>query len=424
MASSGAGTWDPLSEEELKFCWQCIVQHGQLTVPNLQKFMLMVTGEEMTFVQARDLLGYLDASGDGRVGMEEFRHFMSASELQRTTPKQFMWSPTKLFREEHGLASPKAKQAAAAAEAPPAVTNTRRSIAEVDEVELGLLNLGEKDPAQQEEEKKGPPMEPVQEKAKSTSRPGTQSDRGSSRAGQKPGAKGKAAAKPKAGGRNSADGGNVKPSVQESSIAKRRISLAKEEDGAVDELMGVSTTSHASGDPTHSGANHSHKPQNRPGKDEKSLLKIEECLTRYEAKTWAQLHEDQKEIRRKLFQQFAQTNPNELDSTEFHKMLMKLHKLARTAMPGELRAGDTLATLQYVVGRDAEMKQQQSGAGEKEKGEKPAEKGGQEQAADLTDEELKLTYQMWYDLMSGKFRPEVSHQQEPSQKGRKASSSA
>ncbi|CAE8603088.1 unnamed protein product, partial [Polarella glacialis] len=82
MASAKVGSWDTLSEEELKFCWQSIVQLGQLTVENLQKFMLNVTGEELSNIQARDLLGYLDASSDGRVGMEEFRHFMVPNELQ------------------------------------------------------------------------------------------------------------------------------------------------------------------------------------------------------------------------------------------------------------------------------------------------------------------------------------------------------
>ena len=91
--------WDPLSDEELKFCWQCLVDQGQLTTSKLQKFMLEVTGDELTAIQATDLLGYLDATGDGRVGMEEFRHFMSTSELDMTDVQTFLWSPTKSFRE-------------------------------------------------------------------------------------------------------------------------------------------------------------------------------------------------------------------------------------------------------------------------------------------------------------------------------------
>ena len=95
--------WDPLSDEELKFCWQCLVDQGQLTTSKLQKFMLEVTGDELTAIQATDLLGYLDATGDGRVGMEEFRHFMSTSELDMTDVQTFLWSPTKSFRERLGL---------------------------------------------------------------------------------------------------------------------------------------------------------------------------------------------------------------------------------------------------------------------------------------------------------------------------------
>ncbi|CAE8585120.1 unnamed protein product, partial [Polarella glacialis] len=75
-------------------------------VENLQKFMLNVTGEELSNIQARDLLGYLDASSDGRVGMEEFRHFMVPNELQRTDANSFMWHPTKKFRDEQPVSQP------------------------------------------------------------------------------------------------------------------------------------------------------------------------------------------------------------------------------------------------------------------------------------------------------------------------------
>ena len=103
MAAMEKLQWDPLSDEELKFCWQCLVDQGQLTTAKLQKFMLEVTGDELTPLQASDLLGYLDATGDGRVGMEEFRHFMSTTELDMTDPQTFLWSPTKSFRERLGL---------------------------------------------------------------------------------------------------------------------------------------------------------------------------------------------------------------------------------------------------------------------------------------------------------------------------------
>eukprot|EP00913_Durusdinium_trenchii_P002432 g2247.t1 len=57
---------------------------------------------ELTLLQAKDLLGYLDATGDGRVGMEEFRHFMSTSNLDMTDPQTFLWSPTTSFRQRMG----------------------------------------------------------------------------------------------------------------------------------------------------------------------------------------------------------------------------------------------------------------------------------------------------------------------------------
>ena len=37
------------------------------------------------------------------MGMEEFRHFMSTSELDMSDMETFLWSPTKSFRERLGL---------------------------------------------------------------------------------------------------------------------------------------------------------------------------------------------------------------------------------------------------------------------------------------------------------------------------------
>ena len=57
---------------------------------------------------------------------------------------------------------------------------------------------------------------------------------------------------------------------------------------------------------------------------------------------------EQEAMRKKLFSQWTH-NPNEMTSKEYHKMLSRMHKLARSSMPGDLKPGDTLATMQYML---------------------------------------------------------------------------
>lgn len=87
------GHMEKLTEEELQFCWRCLVDGGQLTVPKLQEFFDKVCGQHLPLSQANDLLNYMDSSHDGRVGMEEFKFFMQVGCLEETDAQTFMWAP-------------------------------------------------------------------------------------------------------------------------------------------------------------------------------------------------------------------------------------------------------------------------------------------------------------------------------------------
>ncbi|CAJ1390766.1 unnamed protein product [Effrenium voratum] len=153
------------------------------------------------------------------------------------------------------------------------------------------------------------------------------------------------------------------------------------------------------------------KPKVRAAKQsEEALAKIDAGVAKYEQQTWDRLHVEQEAIRKRLFSQWAQ-NPNSMTSKEYHKMLSKMHKLARSSMPGDLKPGDTLATLQYML--DASK-----GPGEKER---KVEKAESFSKLDR-DEELTLTYAAWQHCMSGRARPEVSQAKECSQEKHPAAS--
>jgi len=147
--------------------------------------------------------------------------------------------------------------------------------------------------------------------------------------------------------------------------------------------------------------------------DDKTRAKVEASIDKYEEQTWNKLLAEQEAFRKKLFNQFATTTPGVMDSTEYHKMLIKLHKLARSAMPGELKAADTLATLKYVVdegnkskGRRKEVKENKKEGSKSKEPEK--ETGDAKAKAEEAMTDLKLSYELWYEVMSGRGRPEAA----------------
>jgi hypothetical protein len=83
--------FEPLDEEEIAFVWKCITDHGQLTAATLKEVMKEVCGMEISQIACKDLLAYMDANGDGVVGQDDFREFMSIGRLADTDPKAFLW---------------------------------------------------------------------------------------------------------------------------------------------------------------------------------------------------------------------------------------------------------------------------------------------------------------------------------------------
>lgn len=94
--------FEPLSEEEMLFCWRTLVDEGRLSAPKLMQFMSEVGGVKLSAVQAKDLLNYMDADSDGNVGKSDFKYFMSIGRLEDTDAKSFMWAPKAKYQEEHG----------------------------------------------------------------------------------------------------------------------------------------------------------------------------------------------------------------------------------------------------------------------------------------------------------------------------------
>jgi len=137
-------------------------------------------------------------------------------------------------------------------------------------------------------------------------------------------------------------------------------------------------------------------PADRKQLDAKALDKISNSIAKYENQTWERLHVEQEAIRRKLFSQWSQ-HPTGMSSKEYHKMLTKMHGLARSSMPGELKPGDTLATLKHM------LEQGKSRNGERDR------KGADKEQKSAADEELVLPYATWTRCMArAKTRPEPS----------------
>ncbi|CAK8997499.1 unnamed protein product [Durusdinium trenchii] len=331
--------WEPLSEEELKFCWQCLVDQGQLTAPKLQKFMLEVTGEELTLLQAKDLLGYLDATGDGRVGMEEFRHFMSTSELDMTDPQTFLWSPTTSFRQRMGYVRVSPHGTAGA---------------------VSASGFGE--PAEKEEKsaKEEDPWGFFSE----AEAPSTEFSR-------------------------SMDDSKRRNSVKKSGKTHRR---KHEEDLlALDEESPTVPTPDP-GDAAKDEAKDVPKKQ----LDEKTLAKIKMSIEKHEQQTWERLHVEQESLRKKLFSHWTASGASStMTSKEYHKMLSTMHQLARSSMPGELKPGDTLATLHYMLDIKEPEKPRTSENQRSETHESSKTSAGK-------DEELLLPFSVWHRCMSGR----------------------
>merc|ERR1712048_124451 len=128
----------------------------------------------------------------------------------------------------------------------------------------------------------------------------------------------------------------------------------------------------------------------------KVLAKIEASLEKYEQNSWEHFLREEEEFKKRLFAQFASADSGQMTTTEYHKMLMKWHRLARWCMPGELRPMDSLASLEYVLRRDKESRGAPGGGTESGNGPEDVGSAG----------DAKMPYRIWIDLLNGKHRPE------------------
>jgi len=94
--------FDPLSEGELGFCWQSLAEGKRLSTSKLQQLFALF-GERLSTNEAKDLLMYMDADGDGYVNEGDFASFLSVGELGDTDVKSFMWRQS-VKREQGNMA--------------------------------------------------------------------------------------------------------------------------------------------------------------------------------------------------------------------------------------------------------------------------------------------------------------------------------
>jgi len=75
---------------------------------------------DISQIACKDLLGYMDANGDGVVGQDDFRDFMSVGRLADTNPKEFLW------REKPGKKAVRMKKTKTGADAEADIKETKR----------------------------------------------------------------------------------------------------------------------------------------------------------------------------------------------------------------------------------------------------------------------------------------------------------
>jgi len=374
--------FEGLTDEEVQFCWLSLVESTQLTAAKLQEFMYMITGEKLSAVQAKDLLKYMDANEDGVVGREDFKHFISVGRLKDTNAKDMMWTPKRKYREEHGTDKQQKDkdrdEDLFSGNLP--FSSLRGSIAEAD-TRRGSLEV----PGTSEMPSFG-----AGNRGSTVSVEGGKEPRpplGSKRRGHDP--------------RSTRAEDREKDKKLQQEAQNLFESAPKLEQEAAKKVTSAKV-------------------------DEKVKRQIDDSISRYEQKSWERFLQMEEEFKEQMFKQFAADGQG-MEATEYHRMLLKYHKLAKWCMPGDLRAGDSLAAMKYILDQDRLAQRKSVSAAPSAAGVPPAaaegaspaaaagvagEGDGGEAEARESDLEMpadaRLTYQMWIDLMNGKFRPEES----------------
>lgn len=412
-----------LNEDELLFLWKGLVENGQLSPSKLMMFMQQVAGVNMSVVQARDLLNYMDANGDGRVGMEDFKNFLSIGHLSETDAKAFMWEPKKKYQEEYP--SHKVVQA-------PATPATPHEDAVHQEHHPDHHH--EQQHSHRHEHHRGSEHH-EHHHHRSTMASADHHDRHDHHRGTM------ASADHHERGHH-----YIRHEHHQHVPVGRRSSLILEDgnDHGFERSHSKPLTPPETKAPSkrrpHHGLHHTHtrpslmhmetqaslhssstaKTEEAPKKPKPPPItpetekKIEQALLKYEQQIWEKLLIEEKQFKRQLFEQFAGPGGTELEVTEYHKMLMKWIPLASWAAPRGLRPADSLAALEYVIRRDAEERGavSQTPAQTPNSTSTPAADASsdgtesQQLAALAPAAEVKMSYGLWLDVLNGKHRPE------------------
>jgi len=402
----------PLTDEEVQFCWRGLVDEGKMSVPKLQRFMEQVAGHNLSAVQARDLIQYMDADGDGRVGKEDFRNFMSTPSLDHTDVKNFMWTPKAKFREKN----PSVVAVSKAANADDALWSEEATAEGIDLLtalpgdDLGGFQVD------------APEDTSFQRKISADSMQLQEST-------------GTGSANLKEANESSKAGANATtlPAVRrphEKTVSRKEHKRNVNSKGSLREkkmtvepprqLTAATTQAQRTAEPAAHG-------RQVIRIDPKTLNRIEATLKKYEQESWETFLKLETDLQRQMFNKFA-AEPTHLTMQEYHKMVTTWFPLANWCAPGTLRPGDSLSTLEYFVRLEKQKKGAESaadaGAGKAPSSTTVAAKAEAAKAeadakAQSQTQDPKMTYRLWLDILSGKYQPEGGA---PQPAGKKSSS--
>lgn len=346
-------SFEPLTEDEVNFCWCSLADHGQLSLAKLRAFMLDVCGEDLSVSQARDLLNYMDANLDGKVGLDEFKNFLSVGTLADTDPPNFMWRPNAKYLEECGVEKAVGEPITVKDTGLQAMMNLfslpyspTRDLVTQSTGQLSshgsMHSLSDLEPqpslshpcativAQQPHRRplgKGPSTHPLAAQGASTSR-----QRSSVRNSQM---------------------------AQMPNIAQTRKEDLLEEAPHADRI-----------------------------KDPKMLEKIDRAIGKYEQNKWQTFLKYEEQCKNNIFAQFVSAESSgKLTAMEYHRMLTRWRKHAKWCMPGDQQPGDSVAALQLALMRETEGRDDTT-------------------AARAPQVDAAMPYGIWLELISGKRRPE------------------
>eukprot|EP00929_Paragymnodinium_shiwhaense_P053070 TRINITY_DN26570_c0_g1_i2.p1 TRINITY_DN26570_c0_g1~~TRINITY_DN26570_c0_g1_i2.p1 ORF type:complete len:450 (-),score=146.26 TRINITY_DN26570_c0_g1_i2:71-1420(-) len=424
----------PLTEEELQFCWRSLVEEGRVSMTKLQGLVKSLCGYSMTAVQCKDLLRYMDANGDGRVGMEDFKNFMQVPCCAQTDPKSFMWTPNANYRKENFIEG-------AHDDDDLGISSMRTNMAASDffaEHEAELAKEAEKREQEQQVAAAATASATAAEGAGESAAEGAATaaagSEGAGNAGgnatttaeSRPTTAAAGDATPRARAETSPRRAERRrtgavPSEPTTPSARRartrtRATLDKALKDAAATMAAEDSRSKAP--PAKSTSSVTIEVKKPPAKlDSKGLHKINAAIEKYEADMWAKCLKFEAEFKRELFQQFAQGENDYLTSQEYHKLLSRWMPICQWASPGPLRAADSLASLEFVLGQELEAKKAKEkqasktgggGGGGQAKSDKEKEaetaKGDGAPAAN-SPYDMRLTFRSWLDILEGKHIP-------------------